>query len=153
MCRGVKEVLAIPFVELVIDKHIATFCVQRPVGFYSKLTSRNGWSARTVQPITVRLVAARNAFITSHVLNNFKVIRLASTFDRDRSHSDQTPCPAIGYRHSVWSKLTKYQKHTFAHTNLRGMQLIVLIYLFIAISIENPRVGGSIPPPGTTPYS
>ena len=21
-------------------------------------------------------------------------------------------CPAIGYRHSVWSKLTKYQKHT-----------------------------------------
>jgi hypothetical protein len=49
----------------------------------------------------VRLVAARNAFITSHVLNNFKVIRLASTFDRDRSHSDQTLCPAIGYRQSV----------------------------------------------------
>jgi hypothetical protein len=30
------------------------------------------------------------------------------------------------------------------------MQLTVLIYLFIVISIENPRVGGSIPPPGTT---
>ena len=30
------------------------------------------------------------------------------------------------------------------------MQLIVLIQLFIVISIENPRVGGSIPPPGTT---
>ena len=30
------------------------------------------------------------------------------------------------------------------------MQLTVLIYLFIVIAIENPRVGGSIPPPGTT---
>ena len=47
----------------------------------------------------------------------------------------------------------KTQKHTFAHNNLRDMQLIVLIYLFIAISIENPRVGGSIPPPGTTYHS
>jgi hypothetical protein len=101
MCRRMKEILAIPFLELVINKHTAPFHVQRSVGFYSKLTSRNGWSARTVQPITVRLVAARNAFITSHVLNNFKVIRLASTFDRDRSQSDQTLCPAIGYRHSV----------------------------------------------------
>ena len=30
------------------------------------------------------------------------------------------------------------------------MQLIVLIQLFIAISIENPRVDGSVPPPDTT---
>jgi hypothetical protein len=44
----------------------------------------------------------------------------------------------------------QYQKHTLAHTNLKNMQLIVIIQLFIAISIENPRVGGSIPPPGTT---
>ena len=65
----------------------------------------------------------------------------------------QILCPAIGWRHSVWSKLTKYQKHTFAHTNLIVIQLTVLIYLFIVISIENPRVGGSIPPPGTAPYS
>jgi len=47
-------------------------------------------------------------------------------------------------------KNKKYQKHTFAHTNSIVMQLTVLIYLFIVIYIENPHVGGSIPPPGTT---
>ena len=44
----------------------------------------------------------------------------------------------------------KTQKHTFAHTNLIAIQIIVFNKLFIAVSIENPRVGGSIPPPGTT---
>ena len=43
-----------------------------------------------------------------------------------------------------------YQKHTFAHTNFMLKQIIVFIKLSIIISIENPRVGGSIPPPGTT---
>jgi len=44
----------------------------------------------------------------------------------------------------------KYQKHTFAHTYLITTQITKFIKLFIVISIENPRVGGSIPPPGTT---
>jgi hypothetical protein len=30
------------------------------------------------------------------------------------------------------------------------IQITVFIKIFIAISLENPRVGGSIPPPGTT---
>ena len=30
------------------------------------------------------------------------------------------------------------------------IQLTVFMKLFIAISIENPRVGGLFPPPGTT---
>jgi len=47
-------------------------------------------------------------------------------------------------------KQLQYQKHTFAHTHLIAIQIIVFIQLFIATSIENPRVGGSIPPPGTT---
>ena len=44
----------------------------------------------------------------------------------------------------------KYQKHTFAHTKFTLIQHTVFIELFITISIENPRVGGSIPPLGTT---
>ena len=44
----------------------------------------------------------------------------------------------------------KKQKHTLAHTYLMLTQLIVFIQLSTVVSIENPRVGGSIPPPGTT---
>jgi hypothetical protein len=47
-------------------------------------------------------------------------------------------------------KHDKYQKHTLAHTYLMLIQIIVFIKLSSIISIENPRVGGSIPPPGTT---
>ena len=47
-------------------------------------------------------------------------------------------------------KQLQYQKHTFSHTKFMLIQLTVFIKIFIAISFENPRVGGSIPPPGTT---
>jgi len=47
-------------------------------------------------------------------------------------------------------KDSKYQKHIFAHIYLMLIQLIVFILLSIAISVENPRVGGSIPPSGNT---
>ena len=43
----------------------------------------------------------------------------------------------------------KYKKHTFLLTNLIAIQIIVFIYLSIAIATENSRVGGSNPPPGT----
>jgi hypothetical protein len=42
------------------------------------------------------------------------------------------------------------QKHTFLHTNNMSTSIIVFIKLFIVNYIENPRVGGSIPSPGTT---
>jgi hypothetical protein len=44
----------------------------------------------------------------------------------------------------------QYEKHTFAHTLLILTQVTVLYQKSAAISIENPRVGGSIPPPGIT---
>jgi len=44
---------------------------------------------------------------------------------------------------------TQYKKHIFVHTNFMIKQIIVFIKQSIFISIENPRVGGSIPPLGT----
>jgi len=44
----------------------------------------------------------------------------------------------------------QYEKHTLAHTNFMFIQIVVFIVLSSAVSIENPRVGGSILPPGTT---
>ena len=41
-------------------------------------------------------------------------------------------------------------KHTTAHTKNIAAQVIDYKYLIYTASIENPRVGGSIPPPGTT---
>jgi len=45
---------------------------------------------------------------------------------------------------------TQYKKHIFVHTNFMIKQIIVFIKQSIFTSIENPRVGGSIPPPGAT---
>jgi hypothetical protein len=47
-------------------------------------------------------------------------------------------------------KQLQYQKHTSTHTNFLKIQHTVFIKLSTIFSIENPRVGGSIPPPGTT---
>jgi hypothetical protein len=44
----------------------------------------------------------------------------------------------------------KTKKHTLAHTEFIFIQDVVFMKLSIAISIGNPRVGGSILPPGTT---
>ena len=44
----------------------------------------------------------------------------------------------------------EYQKHAFENISLKLIQVTVLYKQSTVISIENPRVGGSIPPPGTT---
>ena len=41
-------------------------------------------------------------------------------------------------------------KHTYTHTKNITAQAIVYKYIINTTSIENPRVGGSIPPLGTT---
>jgi hypothetical protein len=44
----------------------------------------------------------------------------------------------------------EYQKHAFENISLKLIQVTVLYKQSTVISIENLRVGGSIPPPGTT---
>ena len=44
----------------------------------------------------------------------------------------------------------EYQKHAFEKISLKLIQVTVLYKQSTVISIENLRVGGSIPPPGTT---
>ena len=47
----------------------------------------------------------------------------------------------------------EYQKHAFENISLKLIQVTVLYKQSTVISIENPRVGGSIPPPGSTFHS
>ena len=51
---------------------------------------------------------------------------------------------------SLFSPSKWYQKHTCTHTKNITVQAIDYNKLIYATSIENPRVGGSIPPLGTT---
>ena len=46
--------------------------------------------------------------------------------------------------------LPNHQKHTFTHTKNMRRYVTVIEQKSTTICIENPRVGGSIPPPGTT---
>ena len=53
-------------------------------------------------------------------------------------------------QHSVSALPSKWhQKHTYTHTKNITSQTIVYKCIIYTASIENPRVGGSIPPPGT----